>query len=165
MSLKQCSGCEAMVEESKAFCPDCGMAVDEEQKRIRPSEYDSLVKTKPVSQTTQFKLAEHFKLSSAFAPPKKAVGESNEGRNKGKPVHLIVQPLIPIKRDTPKRLDTEVIQLGSEFNLIVDRDTSIESTLESDKKFYTVAGIISFSLSLALISAVILGILYWNYLK
>ncbi len=166
MSLKQCSVCEAMVDVSKAYCPNCGTPMDEEQKRIGSSEYDSLIKTQRVSKTTQFKLLEYFNLSSTLAPPKKDADELNEVENEGKSVQLNVQPVTPVTRVTPKQPDPAVPQLGSEFNPIADRDASIDSTSKSDKKFYTVAGgIILLFLFLAIISAVILGILYWNYLK
>ncbi len=152
-----------MVEVSKAYCPNCGTPMDEEQKRDGSSEYDSLIKTQQVSKTTQFKLLEHFKLSSTFDPPQKDAGESNEVENDGKSAQLNVQP---VTYDTPKQPDTAVPQLGSEFNPIADKDASIDSNSKSDKNFYIVAGgIILFFLFLALMSAVILGILYWNYLK
>ncbi len=70
MSLKQCSGCEAMVDASKAYCPDCGTPMDEEEKRTGSSEFDSLMKTQQVSKTTQFRLIKQFNLSSIFTAPK-----------------------------------------------------------------------------------------------
>ncbi len=45
MSSVQCSGCDAMVDPAKAYCPDCGMPMDEEQQRDELSEFDSLLGT------------------------------------------------------------------------------------------------------------------------
>ncbi len=166
MSLKQCSVCEAMVEVSKAYCPNCGTPMDEEQKRDGSSEYDSLMKTQQVSKTTQFKLLEHFNLTSAFAPPKIDASESSEVENEGKSVQLNAQPALPVTYITPKQPDTAESQLRSEFNPVANKDASIDSNSKSDKKFYIVAGgIILFFLFLAIISVVFLGILYRDYLK
>jgi len=155
-----------MVDVSKAYCPDCGTPMDEEQKRTGSSEYDSLMKTQRVSKTTQFKLLEHFNLTSAFAPPKKDASESNKVENEEKSPQLNVQPAAPVTYVTPKQPDAAPPRLEGEFNPIAERDVSNDATSKSNKKFYIVAGgIILLFLFLALISVIILGILYWNYLK
>lgn len=130
MSLMQCPKCEATVEVSKAFCPDCGSPMDEEQKRVISSEYDSLIETEPVSQATQAKLKEHFKLLSSFARLQKDPSESNESGNEGKSAQLNAPPVTYV---TPKQPDVAVPQLGSEFNHITDKDAPIDTTSKSDK--------------------------------
>ena len=104
--------------------------MDEEQKRVISSEYDSLIETEPVSQATQAKLKEHFKLLSSFARLQKDPSESNESGNEGKSAQLNAPPVTYV---TPKQPDVAVPQLGSEFNHITDKDAPIDTTSKSDK--------------------------------
>jgi hypothetical protein len=76
MSLKQCPGCAAMVPVSKAYCPDCGAAMDEEQLREAASEYESQSKTQNLNSTSQLLLLEEFNLSNFYEFQQKKAGES-----------------------------------------------------------------------------------------
>lgn len=45
MSFVTCLSCDAKVDPAKAYCPDCGMPMDEEDQRDELSEFDSLLGT------------------------------------------------------------------------------------------------------------------------
>ena len=51
MGLRQCEKCSEMVDEAKAFCPGCGHAFVEEQKRQKASEFEKLDNTVQLGQT------------------------------------------------------------------------------------------------------------------
>jgi len=51
MALRQCEKCSEMVDEAKAFCPGCGHAFVEEQKRQKSSEFEKLDNTVQLGQT------------------------------------------------------------------------------------------------------------------
>lgn len=51
MGLRQCEKCSEMVDEAKAFCPGCGHAFVEEQKRQKPSEFERQDNTVQLGQT------------------------------------------------------------------------------------------------------------------
>lgn len=78
MDLKQCTGCQSMVDSQKAYCPDCGAPMDEEQKRESSSEFDNLAKTQNLNSTMQKQLLENLNLSFIFA--KKDLTDSSENK-------------------------------------------------------------------------------------
>src|SRR4051812_16043562 len=51
MGLRQCEKCSEMVDEAKAFCPGCGHAFVEEEKRQKASEFEKLENTVQLGQT------------------------------------------------------------------------------------------------------------------
>src|SRR6478735_2461167 len=51
MGLRQCEKCSEMVDEAKAFCPGCGHAFVEEQKRQKASEFEKQDNTVQLGQT------------------------------------------------------------------------------------------------------------------
>jgi len=51
MGLRQCEKCSEMVDEAKAFCPGCGHAFVEEQKRQKASEFERQDNTVQLGQT------------------------------------------------------------------------------------------------------------------
>ncbi|MCY7374742.1 MAG: hypothetical protein LH472_02065 [Pyrinomonadaceae bacterium] len=162
MSFKQCSGCAATVDVSKAYCPECGAPMDEEQKRTGASEYDSLMKTQQISRTTQFKLSEYFNQSPNLAQPKDT-GQSNEAGNERKSVVFNLQSIAPPANVTSQKPENVAPQTGNESNRIADRKASVEDASKSQKKAQVVfVGIILLFLFLALIVVIILGILYWR---
>lgn len=155
-----------MVDVSKAYCPDCGSPMDEEQKRAGSSEYDSFMKTQQISKTTQFKLSEHFNQSANPAPPQKDTGQPNEFGNERKSVVLNLQPIAPVIDATPRQTETVAPQSGSNFNPAADKNAFIDSSSKPNKKIYIiVGGAILLFLLLALVAAIVTGILYWNYSK
>jgi hypothetical protein len=86
MSFKQCPGCRAQVAESKAYCPDCGAPMDEEQKREGSSEFDSQMKTQNLKTSDQFRLLEQLNNSTFFNLQPKGAQESKPVETDAKPV-------------------------------------------------------------------------------
>lgn len=78
MDLKECTGCRAMVDSQKAYCPDCGTPMDEEQRRESTSEFDNLAKTQNLNSTMQQQFLDNLNLSFIFA--KKDLAESPENK-------------------------------------------------------------------------------------
>ena len=109
MSFVTCSGCEAMVDPAKAYCPDCGMPVDEEQQRDESSEFDSQIKTQNVTPSARFRLIKQFKLSAFFKLPDD-VNEPKAVENKIKsllnvPSETRIEPKQPDNRLEIKKVD------------------------------------------------------------
>lgn len=144
-----------MVDVSKAYCPDCGSPMDEEQKRAGSSEYDSLMKTQQISKTTQFKLSEYFNQSSGSVQPQSDNGKLNEVENERKSVVVNLQPIAPV---------SEIIstQSGSEVNRNADVKAYVNENSKPNKIIYIVIGSIILILFLALVLLGILGFLYWK---
>jgi len=162
MSLKQCPECEAMIDAAKAYCPDCGTSMDEEQKRVGSSEFDSLGKTQRLSKTTQFRLLEQLNLSSIFSPPQTGENESKAVETDVK----IVQPNVGQQaRIKPKQPETAAAKPENVINLTAENDRKTGDASNSNKRLYFVlGGIILLFFVLALI-VIIYGFLFWNYFK
>lgn len=59
-----------MVDEAKAFCPSCGHAFVEEQKRTEPSVFESMEGTMQFGQTMYNKMLSDMGLNISAAPNK-----------------------------------------------------------------------------------------------
>ena len=68
MGLKKCDKCEEMVDEAKAFCPGCGNAFVEEEKRQKASEFDKLDSTVQFGQTMYNQMLSDMGLNISKAP-------------------------------------------------------------------------------------------------
>jgi len=69
MGLKQCEKCGETVDEAKAFCPACGNAFVEEEKRQKASEYDAMNPTVDLGKTAYGQMMSDLGLNVAKAPP------------------------------------------------------------------------------------------------
>ena len=72
MSLRQCDKCSEMVDEAKAFCPSCGHAFVEEEKRKEPSVFDSMEGTMQLGNTMYNQMLSDMGLNISDAPDKPA---------------------------------------------------------------------------------------------
>ena len=70
MSSKRCSKCGEEVDEAKAFCPGCGKALIEEDKRTTVTEFDLSSETVKLGGTMYNKLLSDMGLSISKAPNK-----------------------------------------------------------------------------------------------
>ncbi len=76
MALKQCEKCEEKVDEAKAFCPGCGHAFVEEQKRSQASSFEAMDSTVQLGQTMYNQMLSDMGLNiskAPDAPPQKRV--------------------------------------------------------------------------------------------
>lgn len=70
MGLKQCGKCSEMVDEAKAFCPGCGNAFVEEEKR-EASSFEKMDSTVQLGQTMYNQMLSDMGLNiSKSAPPR-----------------------------------------------------------------------------------------------
>jgi uncharacterized membrane protein YvbJ len=90
MSLKQCGKCSEMVDEAKAFCPDCGHPFVAEQVRQKLTEHDSFDGTLKLSQSAynimlsemELDITEQPEAKKAPAPPSTDTGKKDESVSK-----------------------------------------------------------------------------------
>lgn len=70
MGLRQCEKCSEMVDEAKAFCPGCGNAFVEEEKRSQTSNFDTMDSTVQLGQTMYNQMLSDMGLniSKAYDP-------------------------------------------------------------------------------------------------
>jgi len=68
MVLRQCDQCNEMVDEAKAFCPGCGNAFVEEEKRQEASKFEKLDNTVQFGQTMYNQMLEDMGLNISDAP-------------------------------------------------------------------------------------------------
>lgn len=74
MALRQCEKCGETVDEAKAFCPGCGHAFVEEQKRSQASNFEAMDNTVQLGQTMYNQMLSDMGLNiskSPDAPPKR----------------------------------------------------------------------------------------------
>ena len=93
MALIQCEKCSEMVDEAKAFCPACGNAFVEEEKRQKASEFDSMASTVQLAPTDFDKMLAEMGLDI-----------SNPPRPREKRVEVIA-PIAPAAKRPEKQTD------------------------------------------------------------
>lgn len=70
MAQKQCGNCQEMVDEAKAFCPGCGNAFVEEERR-EASDFEKMDNTVQLGQTMYNQMLSDMGLNiSKSAPPR-----------------------------------------------------------------------------------------------
>ena len=101
MALRQCDKCSEMVDEAKAFCPECGNVLVEEKQREEESAYESMDGTMQFGQTMYNQMLSEMGLNISAAPDKK-IDEPQPvelqisepaGKPPVQPVHQVLQPL------------------------------------------------------------------------
>jgi hypothetical protein len=70
MGSKYCGSCGEQVDEAKAFCPGCGNAFVEEEKRTTVTEFEGSEKTVQLGQTMYNQLLSDMGLNIAKPPGK-----------------------------------------------------------------------------------------------
>ena len=75
MALKKCEKCGEMVPEAKAFCPACGYAFVDEERRREKSKFDKMESTVQLGQTMFGNMLSDLGLNIAKTPatPEKRV--------------------------------------------------------------------------------------------
>lgn len=159
-----------MVDPSKAYCPDCGAAMDEEQGRGGVSEYDSLMKTQNLNATAHFKILEQFNLSSVFRLPPEDTDEPKAVESEAKPVKFDKQPETHISPKQPENVvsvpkNTDDIKPKNIEDAAIKTPPVIENATDSKKTKYIILGAGLLLFGLALIFVIILGFIYWNYYR
>ena len=68
MVLKQCDKCSEMVDEAKAFCPACGNAFVEEERRSVTTNFEEMDMTVQLGQTMYNQMLSDMGLNVSKAP-------------------------------------------------------------------------------------------------
>ncbi len=68
MALKQCDKCSEMVDEAKAFCPACGNAFVEEERRSITTNFEEMDMTVQFGQTMYNQMLSDMGLNVSKAP-------------------------------------------------------------------------------------------------
>ncbi len=71
MALRQCDKCGETVDEAKAFCPSCGNAFVEEEKRQEASSFEQLDHTVQLGNTMYNQMLSDMGLNISKAPEKR----------------------------------------------------------------------------------------------
>jgi len=70
MAQRQCEKCTEMVDEAKAFCPACGHAFVEEQRRTGKSDFEAMDSTVQLGQTMYNQMLSDLGLNISKSPEK-----------------------------------------------------------------------------------------------
>jgi hypothetical protein len=68
MALKQCDKCNEMVDEAKAFCPACGNAFVEEERRSVSTNFEEMDMTVQLGQTMYNQMLSDMGLNVSKSP-------------------------------------------------------------------------------------------------
>lgn len=138
MALRQCDNCGETVDEAKAFCPGCGNAFVEEERRDA-SKFDELGHTVQFGQTMYNQMLEDMGLSTSATP---------------NPVQERVEVIEPIKTAEP---------LASSA---AKRATAQTASKPSNLKWYILCGVAAIVLLPIAIGSVIMILLeIWSRLR
>ena len=150
MALRQCNKCSEMVDEAKAFCPGCGNAFVEEEKRQEASKFEKLEHTVQFGQTMYNQMLEDMGLNISNAP--NPVGRVEVIA----PVKTdIVPPVKPVANvPVPPAIETS------------QKTTENKGKQTSNLKWYILIGAaVIFLLPIALASAILMVLDIWSRLK
>jgi len=150
MGLKQCDTCSEMVDEAKAFCPGCGGAFVEEEKRQESSKFEKLDHTVQFGQTMYNQMLEDMGLNISSAPDR---GEKR------------VEVIAPIQTETVAP-PAKTRQISVAAAVKPAEKASEKSESASNTKWYILIGIaVIFLLPIALASAIFLFLEIWSRLR
>jgi len=137
-----------MVDEAKAFCPECGNVLVEEKQREEESAYESMEGTMQFGQTMYNQMLSDMGLNISDAPNKKLdtplasqVAEPNV-RQPVQPVHQILQPIETGVSATPA--------------------AQVQKKAGGTKKWVIVGGIGAVLLLILLVAAILIGVALWS---
>jgi hypothetical protein len=112
MGLRRCDKCSEMVDEAKAFCPACGNAFVSEEKRQKPSGYDSLDNTLQMGNTMYGQMLSDMGLNIA------------KGAQAQQPQAKKVETITPIAAARPTERTQQVARAAAEAAATVPRKKS-----------------------------------------
>jgi len=128
MGVKQCAECGENVDEAKAFCPSCGHAFVEEEKRAEPSNFEKLDGTMQFGQTMYNQMLSDMGLNLKASPPPKSTVQSLKPVVESiKPIaaapapqpQVRTEPIPPTQEDPKSRRKLIIISLIAAFLLLL----------------------------------------------
>ena len=150
MGLRQCNKCSEMVDEAKAFCPGCGHAFVEEEKKREASKFEKLEHTVQFGQTMYNQMLEDMGLNISGAP---------------NPVEKRVEVIAPVNTEaaSPAKEKTVVnVQPAAKSPEKIPE----KRVPPSNAKWYILIGAaVVFLLPIALATSILLVLDIWSRLK
>ncbi len=144
MGVKQCAECGENVDEAKAFCPSCGHAFVEEEKRAEPSNFEKLDGTMQFGQTMYNQMLSDMGLNLKASPPPKAAVQSL------KPVVETIKPIAASPPPVEPQVRTEPIPPTQEDP-------------KSRRKLIIISLIAAFVLLLLMVAVLVGVALWWRF--
>jgi len=132
-----------MVDEAKAFCPGCGHAFVEEEKREEESKFNQMDGTMQFGQTMYNQMLSDMGLNVSSQPTKAA--------EPVQPATQVIKPAVPETRPVQQILRPAVEQAAQE---------AVPTTAGVNK--WLIAGIAVVILIFLIIAAAIVGVLLWS---
>lgn len=191
MGLRQCDKCSEMVDEAKAFCPGCGHAFVEEEKRQEASKFEKLDHTVEFGKTMYNQMLTDMGLNlsnpsissqssvqvlkSITAEPVKVEAVEPVKQEVIEPVRAeVVEPVKvetvePVKAEAVEPVKAEVIVPPLEVK-VPEKETvrppeqiSVETKSTSNLKWYILGGVMVVILfPIALASTIFLFLEIWS---
>ncbi len=153
MALRQCDKCSEMVDEAKAFCPECGHALVEEKQREEESAYASMDGTMQFGQTMYNQMLSDMGLNISDAPNKKAETPSAEQPVAPQviepPVQPPVQPVHQILQPIETGVDTTPVAGG-------------HKPTDGINKWVIIGGVGAVLLLILIVVAILIGLALWS---
>ena len=147
MGLRQCDKCSEMVDEAKAFCPGCGNAFVEEEKRREASKFEKLDPTIQFGQTVYNQMLEDMGLNISGAP---------------NPIEKRIEVLIPVNTETASPAKTVIVQPA----VTLPERKQEKRKPASNAKWYILIGLgVLFLLPISLASTILFVLEIWSRLK
>ena len=149
MGLRQCDKCSEMVDEAKAFCPGCGNAFVEEEKRREASKFEKLDPTIQFGQTMYNQMLEDMGLNISGAP---------------NPIEKRIEVLIPVSTEAAPPAKTVTVTVQPAVTLPDQKQE--KSKPATNAKWYILIGLgVLFLLPISLASTILFVLEIWSRLK
>ena len=144
MGLRQCDKCSEMVDEAKAFCPSCGHAFVEEQKRTEPTVFEGMDGTMQLGNTMYNQMLSDMGLNISAAPDK--------------PAEVVVQPAAQPAAQPPQQ---RVLQPAVQ-QVIRPAVEAPKATGSSKTKWLIIGGVLVLLLLIAIIVVALAAFIIWT---
>ncbi len=170
MGLKQCGTCSEMVDEAKAFCPGCGTAFVEEEKREQASQFDRLDNTVQLGHTMYNQMLSDMGLNiSESAPPSQQSAEPAPPKVSPEPIQKAVPKVSPRRIETlspvsQKRIEVIAPAAAAAAKPPVSKATE-KPKAKSNTKWLILGGVVLILGFLLVIAAAIIFYIYWTQFR
>ncbi|MBP7415961.1 MAG: hypothetical protein KA831_04850 [Pyrinomonadaceae bacterium] len=148
MALRQCDKCSEMVDEAKAFCPECGNVLVEEKQREEESAYESMDGTMQFGQTMYNQMLSDMGLNISAAPNKKFDEPQPAAPEVIEPARPPVQPVLQV---------LQPIETG-----VATTPVTAEKPAGGVNRWLIIGGVGAVLLLILLVAAILIGFALWS---
>lgn len=149
--MRQCDKCGEMVDEAKAFCPACGHAFVEEEKRTDQSKFDQLDHTMQMGQTMYNQMLSDMGLNLADT--------QKETVEPVKPSAQIIQPAV--RQQILQPVVTQTVKPAA-GNATAEAATPVTPKMSKRTKWVIIAAVVAVLLFLLVIVIALVGFAIWR---